>query len=253
MRIEYLYRFPVKGLTAEALEEATVEPGETIPWDRAFALAQGDSGFDAANPTWLPKANFMCLARNARIAKLSAVFEPASGLLTLRAPDGTQIAENALRPAGRESLAVFLSTYLGEEARGMPRLEHVAGHSFSDVRAKVVSLINMASLHDLETKVGARRHRRRFRANIWFSGVRAWAERDWVGQNIQVGRAVLKVTRHIPRCPATEVNPESAARDADPVAELQQHYGHRDLGLYAEVIDGGRFAVGDAIEVLGRD
>ena len=50
MRIEYLYRFPVKGLTAEALEEATVEPGGTIPWDRAFALAQGDSGFDAANP-----------------------------------------------------------------------------------------------------------------------------------------------------------------------------------------------------------
>ena len=44
MRIEYLYRYPVKGLTAEALEMAEVEPGGCIPWDRAFALAQGDSG-----------------------------------------------------------------------------------------------------------------------------------------------------------------------------------------------------------------
>ena len=253
MRIEYLYRFPVKGLTAEALEEATVEPGGTIPWDRAFALAQGDSGFDAANPTWMPKSNFMCLARNARIAKLAAFFEPRSGTLTVRSPDGAEIAANALQPAGRAQLSAFLAEYLGEEARGAPHFEYAPGHSFCDVRAKFVSLINMASLHDLEAKVGARRHRRRFRANVWFSGVPPWGERDWIGQNIQMGGAVLKIVRNIPRCPATEVNPETAERDADPVAELTNLYGHKDLGVYAEVIEAGRFAVGDAIEVLGAD
>ena len=253
MRIEYLYRFPVKGLTAEALEEATVEPGGTIPWDRAFALAQGDSGFDAANPTWLPKSNFMCLARNARIAKLAAVFEPGSGTLTVRSPDGAEIAANALRPDGRAQLSAFLAAYLGEEARGAPHFEYAPGHSFCDVRAKFVSLINMASLHDFEAKVGARRHRRRFRANVWFSGVPAWAEREWIGQTIQMGGAVLKIVRNIPRCPATEVNPETAERDADPVAELTGLYGHKDLGVYAEVLEGGRFAIGDAIEVLGTD
>ena len=253
MRIEFLYRFPVKGLTAEALEEATVEPGGTIPWDRAFALAQGDSGFDPANPTWLPKANFMCLARNARVAKLAAFFEPGSGTLTVRSPDGTEVSANAMQPAGREQLSAFLAAYLGEEARGTPHFEYADGHSFCDVRGKVVSLINMASLHDLETKVGSRRHRRRFRANVWFSGEPAWGERDWIGMNIQMGGAVLKVIRNIPRCPATEVNPETAERDANPVAELTRLYGHKDLGVYAEVIDGGRFAVGDAIEILGSD
>jgi hypothetical protein len=35
MRIEYLYRYPVKGLTAEALESAEVEQGDCIPWHRA--------------------------------------------------------------------------------------------------------------------------------------------------------------------------------------------------------------------------
>ena len=72
MRIEYLYRYPVKGLTAEALESAEVEPNGCIPWDRAFALAQGDSGFDPAAPTWLQKMNFMCHAKNARIAALAS-------------------------------------------------------------------------------------------------------------------------------------------------------------------------------------
>ena len=54
MRIEYLYRYPVKGLTAEALESAEVEEGGCIPWDRAFALAQGDERhhFRERNAGW---------------------------------------------------------------------------------------------------------------------------------------------------------------------------------------------------------
>ena len=32
--------------------------------------------------------------------------------------------------------------------------------------------------------------------------------------------------------------------------ELRDHFGHGDLGVYAEVIEGGRFAVGDGIELL---
>ena len=34
MRIEYLYRYPVKGLSAEALETAEVQEGRAITWDR---------------------------------------------------------------------------------------------------------------------------------------------------------------------------------------------------------------------------
>src|SRR5271168_882586 len=95
MRIEYLYRFPVKGLSAEAIEAAEVREGQAIPWDRAFALAQGDAGFDPAAPAWLPKDNFMCLKRNARIALLRSMFDPRSGLLAIRAPDASAVMENA--------------------------------------------------------------------------------------------------------------------------------------------------------------
>jgi MOSC domain-containing protein len=250
MRIEYLYRYPVKGLTAEALEVAQVEPGGCIPWDRAFALAQGDSGFDPDQPKWLQKANFMCQMKNARAAALFSFFEQRTGMLAIRAPDGSAVVENALTEAGRERIGSFLTAYMGEEARGTPRFHYVEGHSFCDQRRKVVSLINLASLRDFEAKVGARRHRRRFRANVWFSGAAAWGERDWVGRQIQMGGAVLQVTRPITRCPATEVNPETARRDANPVEELRRLYDHVELGVHAEVIEGGRFAVGDAIEVL---
>jgi len=247
MRIEYLYRYPVKGLNAEALESAEVATGGCIPWDRAFALAQGDADFDPAEPRWLQKANFMCQMKNARIAALFSFLEPRTGMLAIRAPDGSSVVENALTEAGRERIGAFLTGFLGEEARGTPRFHHVEGHSFCDQRRKVVSLINLASLRDYETKVGARRHRRRFRANVWFSGTPAWNEREWIGRQLQVGGAVLNVVKPIARCAATEVNPETAERDADPLAELRALYGHVDLGVHAEVIEGGRFAVGDAI------
>ena len=252
MRIEYLYRYPVKGLTAEALEAAEVEQGGCIPWDRAFALAQGGSGFDPQHPAWLQKQNFMCLMKNARIASLFSFFDPRSGMLAIRAPDGSSVVENALTPEGRDRIGAFLVAYIGEEARGAPSFHHVPGHSFCDQRHKVVSLINLASLRDYEGKVGARRHRRRFRSNIWFSGAAAWSERDWVGQQIQMGGAVLRVTKGITRCPATQVNPETASRDADPVEELRGLYGHVELGIHAQVVEGGKFAVGDAIELLGQ-
>jgi hypothetical protein len=251
MRIEFLYRYPVKGLTAEALESAEVESGGCIPWDRAFALAQGDSRFDPAAPEWRQKANFMCQMKNARIAALFSFFDPRTGMLAIRAPDGSAVVENALSETGRQRIGSFLTEYMGEDARGEPRFHHVPGHSFCDQRGKVVSLINLASLRDFEARVGARRHRRRFRANVWFSGAAAWSERDWVGKQIQLGGAVVQVVKPITRCPATEVNPETAQRDADPVAELRELYGHIELGVHAEVIDGGSFAVGDAIELLG--
>ncbi len=250
MRIERLYRYPVKGLTAEALEETSVEPGRAIPWDRAFALAQGDSRFDPDSPAWRPKTEFMCLRANAAIAALRSSFDPLTGTLLVLAPDGTRLMENALSAEGRARIGAWLTAWLGPDARGTPSFHHIPGHSFGDQRHQVISLINLASLADYEARVGARRHKRRFRANIWFDGAPAMAERDWVGRELLAGTARLRVTRTTTRCPATEVNPLTAERDADPVAELKHLYGHTDLGIHAEVVEAGRIAPGDAIEVL---
>ncbi len=250
MRIERIYRYPVKGLSAEALEEVAVEAGGCLPWDRAFALAQGDAPFDPEDPHWLQKSHFMCLMKNARIAKLHSAFDPRTGMLAIRGPDG-EIAENALTAEGRAAISAYLTRVLGDEARGTPRFHHVPGHSFCDQRSKVVSLINLASLAAYEAELGAKRELMRFRANVYFSSAKPWAEFDWVGQEILVGGARMKVFKRIIRCAATEVNLETAERDADPVTELRTLYGHADLGVHAHVIEGGKIAVGEAIQVLG--
>ena len=250
MLIEHLYRYPVKGLNAEALDDAQLTPGEAIPWDRAFALAQGDSGFDPARPVFLPKSNFMCLLKNARIAGLRAAFDPHEKLLSIRAPDGTSVVASPLDAPGRVVLGAFLSYFLGDEARGDPVFHHVPGHVFGDQRRPAISLISLPTLAQFERDVGAPRDLMRFRANLYIRGPAPWAEFDWLDRTLSIGTAVLRVVKRTNRCNATQVNPATAERDADPVRELMQTYGHPDLGVHLEVVEPGRIAVGDTLTLL---
>ena len=253
MRVEHVYRYPVKGLTAEALEEVTLREGECLPHDRRFALAQGDAPFDPAAPTWLQKRHFGCLMANARLALLHTAFDPRSGQLLIRPPEGEAFLGDTRSEAGRAAIAAFLAGFLGEEARGVPRFVEAPGHNFTDVAAKCVSIIGLASIAALEAAAGMRLDPLRFRANVYVSGSIPWAEFGLLGQEIQLGGARLRVFKRIIRCAATEVNPETAERDAKPPKVLREAFGHMDLGVYAEVIEGGRLAVGDALEPLQGD
>ncbi len=49
------------------------------------------------------------------------------------------------------------------------------------------------------------------------------------------------------RCAATQVNPDTAERDCNVPKELQQAFGHADLGVYAEIESGGLVRIGDAV------
>lgn len=253
MRVEHIYRYPVKGLTAEALEEVVLSPGQCLPHDRRFALAQGDAPLDPSAPAWLPKRNFGCLAYNARLAALHTGFDPKTGTLAIRPPEGPPLLASTRTEAGRAEIAAFLAAWMGGEARGTPRFIEAPGHNFTDVAQKCVSIIGLSSLHALEEKVGQRLDPLRFRANIYVSGALPWAEFDLLGQEVLLGGARLRVFKRIIRCPATEVNPETAERDAQPPQWLRQHFGHADLGVYAEVLEGGRIAVGDALEPTESD
>lgn len=253
MRVEHIYRYPVKGLTAEALAETHLDPGDTVPGDRKFALAHGDAPFDEAAPEWLQKRHFACLMVNERIAALHASWDERKGVLLIHAPGAAPFAGDTTTVEGRAAIAATLAAFLGEEARGTPRFVVADGHSFSDHRNKVVSLINLASLADLERTMGRSLDPLRFRANIYFSGAPAWAEFDWIGRRIELGGATLTVTKRIDRCAATQVNPVTAQRDCNPVAGLRDAFGHVDLGVYGRVEEGGRVAVGDAIVLRDDD
>ena len=81
------------------------------------------------------------------------------------------------------------------------------------------------------------------------SGWPAWHEFDLLDQTLAIGDARLKVVKRITRCAATNVDPDTAARDLDIPQALMQRLGHNECGVYAEVIAGGAIAVGDTIAV----
>lgn len=247
MRVEHIYRYPVKGLTAEALAETHLDPGETLPGDRRFALAHGDAPFDEAAPEWLQKRHFACLMVNERIAALHASWDERKGVMLIHAPGEAPFAGDTTTEEGRAGIATRLAAFMAAEMRGTPRFVTADGHSFSDHRNKVVSLINLASLADLERGMVRSLDPLRFRANVYFSGAPAWAEFDWIGRRVELGGATLTITKRIDRCAATQVNPVTAQRDCNPVAGLREAFGHVDLGVYGRVEEGGRVAVGDAI------
>src|SRR6266516_8227255 len=81
--IAAIYRYPIKGLSAERLASTRLKAGETIAADRLYAIENGPSGFDAAAPAYLPKQRFLMLMRNERLARLRTRFDAATHVLAI--------------------------------------------------------------------------------------------------------------------------------------------------------------------------
>lgn len=247
-KIRAIHRYPVKGLTPEPLARTTLAVRQTIPCDRMYAIENGPSGFDAAEPRYLPKQRFLMLMRNARLAELRTAFDESSHTLTIRSENRKAASGDLRTPAGRAAIESFLAEFCADELRGPPKVLHAAGHSFSDVARKVISIINLASVAALEEVAGAPVHPLRFRGNLHVEGWPAWHEFDLLNAVIAVGpSARLKVVKRIVRCAATEVDPDTGIRDLAVPRTLRDHFGHVDCGVYAEVIEAGSIATGDAV------
>ena len=249
-----IYRYPVKGLSAEAMDRVALLPGECLPHDRRFAIALASTPFDPERPEWLPKTHFIMLMRDEQLAQLRTSFDVESGVLSVARNGAVLLRAQMTDPEGCRLIAEFFSNFLGDAVDGPLRVVAAAGHAFADARRKpnatadkYVSLINRASLAALEAAMDVPVDPIRFRANVYFDGAAAWCEHDWVGSEITVGAARLRVVSPITRCAATQVNPVTAKRDLDIVAALGRAFGHINMGVYAEVVAGGDIAVGDPL------
>jgi MOSC domain-containing protein len=251
-RIHAIYRYPVKGLSAQALPRIQLAVGATLPGDRLYAIENGPSGFDPASPAYFPKQRFLMLMKNERLAALDTRFDEATHTLSIVA-NGAEAARGNLRTAeGRAAIEAFFARYCANELRGPPKVLHADGHSFSDVARKVVSIINIASVAAIEDIVGVPVDPLRFRGNVYVMGWPAWREFDLVGRDIAIGGARLRVVKRIERCAATNVEPFTGVRDTNIPRALIQRYDHADCGVYAEVTAAGAIAAGDPIATRGE-
>lgn len=248
-RLAGLYRYPVKGLSPEALDRTEAAAGETLPFDRAYAIENGPGRFDSAAPRHLPKVNFLMLMRDERLATLRTRFEDTSQTLTILR-DGKQVARGQLStPVGRQLIEQFIAAYMAKELRGAPKIVHAPGHSFSDVAAKCVHIVNLASVRELERVVGRPVDPLRFRANLYLDGLAPWVEFSWLDKEIRIGDVGLRIFTRTQRCEATNVDPATGARDMAIPAELQRGWGHTDFGVYAKVTTGGTLATGTRLDL----
>jgi hypothetical protein len=250
--ITALYRYPIKGLSPEAIAHADLPADGHFPGDRMFAVENGPSGFDPAAAEHLPKIKFLMLMRNARLAKLRTRYDDATGRLEI-AQGGAVAAAGDLRTAeGRQAVAGFLARFMTDEMRGEAAvLTAPPGFRFVDSRNGFLSIIDTASVGAIAAAAGRTNlDPLRFRANIYVEGLGAWGEFDLVGRQVRLGGAVLEILKRIDRCAATDVEPSLGIRDMKMVELLERSFGHHDCGVYARIVEGGRIAPGDPLTVL---
>ena len=245
-----LYRYPVKGLTAESMLDATLAPGQGLESDRRFALTLGT--MPNAGPTikWMPKTAFLSLMKNEKLARLTTRFNDKLGILSIERNGKIVVKGNITSPIGRAMIEEFFSAYMGNEAQGRPKLvECEPRATLSDHSNAVISIINLASIRDLERVTGAEINPGRFRANIYIDGGKPWSEFNWVGKNAKLGSVTLKITERISRCPAINVNPKTGDRDLNLTKDLKRGFKHIDMGVYATVSEVGYVAINDTLEI----
>lgn len=247
-QITALYRYPFKGMSPETLSSVHVAAQQGLPLDRRFALAHGNTQFDVENPQHLPKTKFLMLMKNEKLAALETAYNESTGIFSIKHNNQEQARGDLSKIEGRQSIERFLQHYLGEDIQGQAKIVQAPNHMFSDVAAKVLSFINLASVRELEKRVNAPLDPLRFRANVYIDGVPAWSEFDW--QRLQIGEVQCKALKATARCAATNVNPHTAQRDQSLPQVLLKTYGHRDMGMYMQVETGGELRTGMAVKVL---
>lgn len=223
MRITHLWRYPVKSLAGEPLQEAQLAAGG-IPFDRSFRVVDELDG---------RKGKPLTARQLPRMLAFKAA--AASGAVRVQVPDGTVVAAGedlarALRSAFERPLAVEAA------ATG-------AYPFFDDSDLLVMSAASIRALAvEMDRPVSAAR----FRPSILLDGDDAipFAEDAWVGRTFVAGSAEISITQRNVRCAFTNIDPETC--EIDP-AFLKHIVARHDqcLGVYARVMRPGRIAVGD--------
>jgi hypothetical protein len=195
--------------------------------------------------------------------------EAGEGRLTLTFPDGT-IVSGAVglgatvqtrffsrRPTARLVEGAWsdaISEFAGRPLRLVMADPQTGGVDRG--RGGVVSLISTASVARLERVADGREvDPRRFRMLIEVAGPVAHEEDRWVGRNVRIGTAVVAVRGHVGRCLVTSQDPDTGIVDLPTLDLLAYRRGLPTteplaFGVYGEVLDPGRVAIGDAVDLV---
>lgn len=214
MRIAEIWRYPVKSMAGERLE-AVLVTGAGLEGDRVVHVA-GPGGHVITSRTH-PR------------------------LLGLRGglgPDGEPLVDG--RPWRSTDSARAVHVAAGPEAR---LVRHDGPERF-DVLPLLIGTDGALARLGVD--------HRRLRPNIVIGGVEGLAERSWPGRRIRIGEVIASVAQLRSRCVMTTFDPDTQIQDLSVLRRIASEFGGR-MALDCGVVQGGRVAVGDPVELLPDD
>ena len=164
-------------------------------------------------------------------------------LMTYRA----RLADDGLELVAPDGAAVdlrddLLPRFQAEGARPL-ELRERPGENFDDSH---VLLVNMASVQAFAMEAGMALDHRRFRANLYVTGLEPEEELRWLGRVVRAGDAQLEVTSRCERCKVITMDPDTTQATPELLRLLVERHDER-MGVYCRVVKAGRVAVGDYV------
>ena len=259
-KVTALYRYPVKGFTAEAVACLTVLPGGRVAGDRVLNFRFADA--PVADSAWCRKYHGVVLANTPGLARLQLRFDGYAHRVVIIHKNQI-LADNSLDEAGRRRLADAITAYvlsldeqpLKDQPAHLPLKLVGDGKTprYQDNEAGQVTLHSRESLASAALALSdAKLDEQRFRHNIVIEGVAAWAEQSWVGHGLRVGEVAFETVVPKVRCLATHANPLTGERDLAVMQILQRAFAQKEptfgVGMLSKA--GGVIRLGDAVSVI---
>ena len=249
-RVAALWRHPIKSHGRETLDSVTLIAGQTMPWDRHWAVTHEASKFDHDDPQWVMCRNFMIGTSTPALAGIWAEFEAKEGQMRLSHASLGQISFAPNDPRDAARFIEWVRPLCPADQRQPTGLAQVTARGMTDTDYPSISIMTQSSHNAVSQKLGRPLEVERWRGNIWLDDTGPWEEMEWCGKDIQIGDAILHVVEPIERCKHTMANPRTGKRDADTLGALRDGWNHQDFGVYAKVIKGGKVAPNDTAKVV---
>ena len=257
--ISSIHNCPVKSVSFQSIDSCEIKKNIGIVGDRVFAFSQGldadeaklfEKSPDARKGKW---NKILTLKNSPVLNKYNFLFSDNKLSLTFKDKEVLTININQLNE--REELVnkiIELESSLKKPIYLMKNKEF----PFFDtsVSNKVdftnsISLLNLQSIKDFQNKIDKEIEISRFRGNLYFDGIKAWEERNWIGKIIKINDISFKVEKNIPRCVAINLKPKTDDNSLNLLQSLKKTYNHFDMGIYLTSLEDGKIEIGNKIEI----
>jgi uncharacterized protein len=257
-KIESLWRYPVKSMRGEELEEAFVGfPG--VYGDRfyAFRSSAAPKGFpyltareQAAMLLYRPR--YRHPERTAKPGNLAEAEAIGSGLTPVYA-EPSDLAVDVETPRG-EQLSIDDPRLVSSLIEGLGERHELtllrSDRSMTDCRP--VSIFSIQTVRQLSQELGIDVDKRRFRANLYveLESSNAFGEDEFVGRTLRIGaRTTIAMVKRDSRCKMMTLDPDTARPNPELMRRLARDHEGK-AGVYGAVLAEGTVRAGDEVVLL---